>query len=1278
VDGDVINGRFRLGPKLGEGGMSVVYRAYDLQNQRDVALKILKSSLAGTSRKRFAREFRTVATVDHPNCIKVFDFGETSEFPFFTMEVFTGVPITSLAGSDLSIKLAAIYQATEALQHVHWHKIIHRDVKPSNLLTKVIDAPGASSVLVKLTDFGLARFMGTPSSLSVEAGFVGTIAYCAPEQISNSMIDHRVDLYSLGIVCYELLAGVHPFEEARRSGVQSLMRAQLAEFPARLRTFNQEIPREVDNAVIAYLHKAASERPSSLALLRQVIAEILGYEVDKPSEGTTTTIPIWGERRMIAREQELGQVMSTARESLTPTFLTSPQWLQAPIPSVVFITGDAGIGKSSLLREVAALTRRQGAKVFEGRCFEGNLAPFQPFVDIVPQMLLSLESDDSSEERRPAFERRGTIPRSELAPTTSPAQGTATLRGIIQDYSAELLRIAPELRQKLHGEAFRQTDISREANYVLRAVANFFIEVGSLHGTCLLIEDLHWADQSSLDLLRHLASGLFRSREQSIGSNLSFPRLFICCTTRDDQAKFDVIARELQRERYGRIVELKSFAKEETRDLLAGLLETEVDQLSPALVEEMHAKCQGNPFFISESVRTWRAVGRIAFSDAAWRLDESVSEDSSWPDTVRDVLRARLQNLSNDARNVLGMCAVIGSIIDIDLLRTVGEDLNENQFLDAVDELLARQILIEPGGSVGHMEFSHDLLRELTYEQLSVSRRRAIHRRIGETLEHLRESGREVAPDLLATHFYEAQLTDKAFRYLVKAGEAGLKSYAIDGALKHLRRAEKLLDQIQDEDGRRALFEQLGTAHSAAGRAQEGIEYYERLLGPPGDPESRARWQQQIGALYFRMGQFHQAEKHFDKGLEEIGVRRARSPVVATIKGLYGLFYYFLPRWLTSWRRRNPAKRRLAKIAHDILKDFAYLYAQQNVVQCLQTTAMQFRMAVRAGNTSDLAVAYSKWAQLFGVMSLHAIALDAAKRCLAQATITGDPELQAVAKGHVACAYYFAGRLNLADEILRESLQFLDRRSDSWVKLFFCHNLRHLYGVRGDSETEMAYAKLEMQMGEAVRDPEGTCWGAYGAANALARCGQLEEAHNYIQRALAILSGKTNMVVVPIALQIYGYVHLQSGNFAMARQVLEEARSIIEKNWAFLEYSARAYPLLVEAILGPNWHEPSSLSPQDIRHAWRMSRRARFWGWRFPNYWPHALIASARAAYARGNATLAIKFLERSIAAAESLGARYDLARAHLDLARISSEKREASDRFARDILGQLEVQANY
>lgn len=1280
--GPTLNDRYELLERLGEGGMGVVYRARDRQHGREIALKALKNRLDRTGKERFAREFSAISAIDHPCCLRVFEFGETDEFPYFTMELFAGEPVTTLHGMPLDVIFEALYQTASAIDYVHTRRIVHRDVKPSNVLVRIERTPERSEirVQVKLADFGLARFLSTPSSLTVDKGFIGTLKYCAPEQLSNQVVDHRADLYSLGLVCYEVLTGRYPFEQAAEAGIHSLVSAQTAQQSLQLRAFDHRIPADVEDMVSALLAKNPDERPNSALGLRRVLARLLGHpEVEDHArfEGSLI-IGDWVQPHLVGRDAEVGGIRRQLHRALSPHGWSPVEWQADPVPSALFITAEPGIGKTRLLQEAVGIARTLGASVYEGRCFDGNLVPYQPFVEILRQILRELrfgvafEPDRSGARSVAATER---VPRGD-ATASGEASSTANSRAselgaLVEQYTAEILRIAPDVSKWLPGEAFEQLDLSREMNYVLRALASFFIELAGLRGTILTIEDLQWADQGTLDLLRHLSAALFRQRELSTESNQRCSRLLICCTARQDQGRIKRFISQLQLERQAQLLTLPPFAQSQVADLVRALLGDVPNVTLEPFVESLHRWCRGNPFFIVETVRDCVIRKKLVRERGCFRFAQDFEGIADLPESVRHVWRARIGNLTPPAHQLLAVASVIGAVVEEGVLREVCSDMEDAPFLDALEEILATKTLAEitNGAFLG---FTHDSIREDVYQGLSASRRRALHRKVGEVLEQRRERGLPCRPEVQAMHFSEGGVPDRAFRYLLDAGVSALKAYAVEDAIRHLTRAVEVIPESASNEDRFRLYQLLATAYSGAGQAALAIKAHSQSLQRTSDPALRADVTRRLGEILFRVGEFDQAMQRFDEAFGELGTHRPRLAFSAAA-GVAGCFVrHYWPRWARWGRRLTGEKRERVQAERDVFKSAVEVWAQRSIVRSVHMHMSQLVRADKLNDPVALAEAYGQHALFMGIVSLRWLGRVAGKRAVEYAAQAGDPVVQSMATGLRGAAAYFAARLAEAERLLQEALAVLDRRGDSWFRQFFYHNLRHLYAVLGNTEKELACAKVELQIGETVHDPGAMCWGSYGMANALARSSQFDRAAEYMERALKHLL-PPNIIVVPTALQTQGFVLLQSGDYERARQVLQQSRQMIDDNWAFLEYSIRAYPLLAESWLGPHWWDPKRQpASSELREIWRLSRKAVFWGRRFPNYLAHALRVRGRAAYATGRVRKARKCWTEAIAVAERIGAAYDLARCCLDRGRLGGP--EADDDLQRGyrLLGEL------
>ena len=250
-----LNERYRLDTLIGQGSMGEVYRAHDTALLRDVAVKVLSAQSLGTSgRARLLNEAQYIARLSHPNIVTVHDVGEHVGTPFIVMEYIDGQTLYEAMPADLETILAIAIDICSALEHAHAQGIIHRDIKPENVLLD-----GDSSA--KLMDFGIA--FSTASRLTQEGTLMGTVFYIAPEQALGKEIDARADLYSLGVVLYELVCGRLPFEaDDPLAVITQHLHAPLV--PPR--AVKDDLPEGLNELIVRLLGKDVDDRPGSASV----------------------------------------------------------------------------------------------------------------------------------------------------------------------------------------------------------------------------------------------------------------------------------------------------------------------------------------------------------------------------------------------------------------------------------------------------------------------------------------------------------------------------------------------------------------------------------------------------------------------------------------------------------------------------------------------------------------------------------------------------------------------------------------------------------------------------------------------------------------------------------------------------------------------------------------------------------------------------------------------------------------------------------------------------
>jgi serine/threonine protein kinase len=268
---DRVLGSARIVEKIGVGGMATVYKGYQFSLDRFVAVKVLSRDVQREEfLTRFQREAQAVAKLRHPNVLSIYDFGQEEDLAYIIMDYISGGTLADLIRNGMSLKRAIeiAIQVGDALHYAHEREIVHRDVKPANIL---IDTSGRPL----LTDFGLVKFL-VPSdhSLTQPDTSMGTPAYMAPEQATNGgEVDARSDIYALGTVLYEMVTGYLPFEAG--NDIRVMIFKKLSEPPPSPRQFEPSVPADVEQVILKALAPEPENRYQNASEMTQALRSVI-------------------------------------------------------------------------------------------------------------------------------------------------------------------------------------------------------------------------------------------------------------------------------------------------------------------------------------------------------------------------------------------------------------------------------------------------------------------------------------------------------------------------------------------------------------------------------------------------------------------------------------------------------------------------------------------------------------------------------------------------------------------------------------------------------------------------------------------------------------------------------------------------------------------------------------------------------------------------------------------------------------------------------------------
>jgi predicted ATPase len=562
---------------------------------------------------------------------------------------------------------------------------------------------------------------------------------------------------------YELTTGEFPFEDNNPVAIIS-QHLHAPVIPPRAK--DDEIPPGLNDLILQLLEKNRDDRPASAELVLEALEDSRLLDAEARPERELSVLDRIVRGRIVGRKVEIDEARAVWLKALSSQGQT------------LLISGEPGIGKTRLMREVIAHAEISGGQTYIGECFAESNAPYSAFAQIT-RKALQRHQNNSLE-----------LPNATIA---------------------DLLKLVPD-----QGHLFPKAkpnpelDPESEQQRLLEHMVTFCDLLSQLAPLLFIVEDIHWADSSTLAMFQHLAR---RTKKMPV---------MLLSTYREVELKearpFNNLLNELNRRRIGERIKLNRLTESQTKDMLATIFQ---DEITPEFLAGIYRETDGNPFFIEEVCRALVESGGVFFKDGAW--DRFSIEELEIPQGIQVAVESRLTRMDDICQDVIRMAAVLGREFDVEVLQEALE-MEEEALINALETAEGAHMIQETDGK-GEVTFAfvHALVPQAIRESIRVLRKRQMHKKAAAAIEKLDPENYES----LAHHHSQAGNDMEALNFHFLAGERALKAFANQNAENHLLSA---LDLVEEDKPKADLLSQLGIAQSRMGKNKLALETWRKAI----------------------------------------------------------------------------------------------------------------------------------------------------------------------------------------------------------------------------------------------------------------------------------------------------------------------------------------------------------------------------------------------------------------------------------------------------------------
>ena len=764
---------------------------------------------------------------------------------------------------------------------------------------------------------------------------------------------------------------------------------------------------------------------------------------------------------LVARDEEFDRILNA---------ITA---VEAGSGRLVLLSGEPGVGKTRLAQEVTLKARNHSFVMASGRCYEPESSvPFFPFLEA----LATLHTVAPTHIREDVARRWPDVER--LLPNQAAAQTTALTEG------------------------------QEEQQRLFWAITGYLQAISAERPVALLLDDLHWADASSLELLQHLARHTRANRVLLLGAYRDVEV--------NRQHPLEAALRDLGRERLIEEIQIRRLDEKGTAELVAATLGD--GEVAPEFVHLVHLQTEGNPFFVEEVVRTLAERGDVYRVDGRWE-GRSV-EDIEVPKSVRSVVGQRLSHLSSESQEILQEASVLGPAFSFDDL--IGMCNRPETEVEAALEESTRAGLVRETG-VDTYAFNHALTQGTLYSELPSRKRRRLHLAAGQSLERLPEAQRKQRVAELAWHFLEGDDPERALPYALRAARYARQLFAYDEAARHYRTALELARELGDTESETKALEGLGSVLRTVARYDEAIQVLTAALALHRDAHNVAgeRW------TTAHIGRVHALRGTPSDGIDVV---------------------LDLVKHIEATKRDDEVER----LGESSAAGLAALYAAlANLYQETDQSARQLEAAEKALEVARQAEGSRAGAriqaegQMWRASAMAEMGdLDDARRMLEDviplAEEAGDPLVLSRAHNSLAMVYSEAGQYTKERTHIEKALETAQRMGDPTRIALMNHRLGWHLMVLGSWQNAREYLESALSIWRSLGTTPTTAWTVLGLAQLSLLQGRSDEGERFLEEGMAIAASppyEPHAVAVGRWMTLDRY--LREGNTTAARENIE-------------------------------------------------------------------------------------------------------------------------------------------